>query len=253
MLDALEAMARLQPGRPRPRGVELLERVVSMLTGLDQTVDSSRSTTATTSASTFASRSTSTSTSTSTSMSTFTQMFSETWGIWSRTSALALSPGDRGEGTGGTSRPSLPSSPVPYFFAGFALAGFSSRNAATQASGAFQLIVISLVDQASMWSTKHFCGRAAGQAGGLRVGILQARVRPARHDARRRRRELGVGLVRPEAVVRVLERALAVAGDVRLIERVAAEQVVHRLGHARRRYLRVAGEVVGQRRARSRC
>ena len=35
---------------------------------------------------------------------------------------------------------------------------FSSRNAATQASGAFQLIAISLTDQASMLSTKHFCG-----------------------------------------------------------------------------------------------
>ena len=35
---------------------------------------------------------------------------------------------------------------------------FSSRNAATHASGAFQLIAISLADQASMLSTKHFCG-----------------------------------------------------------------------------------------------
>ena len=35
---------------------------------------------------------------------------------------------------------------------------FSSRKAATQASGAFQLMAISLADQASMLSTKHFSG-----------------------------------------------------------------------------------------------
>ena len=35
-------------------------------------------------------------------------------------------------------------------------------NAATQASGAFQLIAISLADQASMLSTNHFCGAQPG-------------------------------------------------------------------------------------------
>jgi hypothetical protein len=35
---------------------------------------------------------------------------------------------------------------------------FSSRKAATHTSGAFQLIVISLADQASMLSMKHFWG-----------------------------------------------------------------------------------------------
>ena len=39
----------------------------------------------------------------------------------------------------------------------------SSRNAAAQASGAFQLMAISLVDQLSMWSTKHFWGEQPGR------------------------------------------------------------------------------------------
>ncbi len=91
-----------------------------------------------------------------------------------------------------------------------------------------------------------FLGCAARQAGGLDVGVLQAGVGAARHDARRRRRELGAGLVRPKAVVRVLERPLAVAGDVRLVERVAPEDVVHPFGDGGQ-ILRLARKVVGQR------
>ena len=127
-------------------------------------------------------------------------------------------------------------------------ATFSSRYAATQNSGAFQLMVTSFADQASPLSMKHFCGAQPCQPRRLHVRDLRrAGVRAARQDARRRRRILRVRLETPEAVVRVLQRAVAVAGDVALVGR--------RCGPARSpcpwttpfRYLPSLGEVVRQR------
>src|SRR4051794_22725434 len=53
-------------------------------------------------------------------------------------------------------------------------------------------------------------GRAALEAGRLGIRVVDAGVGAAAQGARGRRWVLGVGLMRPEAVMRVLERLFAV-------------------------------------------
>src|SRR5690606_11986304 len=60
----------------------------------------------------------------------------------------------------------------------------------------------------------------------LRHLVLEPDVGAAGDRARRRVGQVGVELVGPEPVVLVVRVPLAVAGDVGLVERVAAQQVV---------------------------
>src|SRR6185503_18774861 len=55
---------------------------------------------------------------------------------------------------------------------------FSSRNAATQASGVFQLMAISLADQASMLSTKHFSGAQPARPAAWTYGSWRPELGP---------------------------------------------------------------------------
>ena len=96
-----------------------------------------------------------------------------------------------------------------------------------------------------MWSFQQRCGAHRARSGGRcrrRGGRCWGRPRARRAAAAGR---CGSSDVRPEAVVRILQRPRAEAGDEALVERIAAEQIVHHVDHAVA-IARLAGEARGQ-------
>ena len=126
-----------------------------------------------------------------------------------------------------------------------ALPACSAAQLASQASAEFQLIATSLTEYASMWSTKHFWAAQPASCAAA-IGSCSSLFGPPENEPGGAIGSDAFGLVRPEPVVHVLDGLLAVAGDVGLVERVAALEVVERGVHAGA-VLRLAGEVVGER------